>query len=291
MPVQYFGGNQRIIDSIRRAEVAFPEVTALVVESLLEANAHEPKSTILVDDGLSHIDLFKMIGQTDVRHLVQISHPNFSSHLLSSVAFMANKNNSFEGFSACLGMSDASKYLSLAISPSVEKKSISDQKQLRSHSDRVRTFLKENDVPQITIDTLLLITHELVSNAVFDAPFYFERLFQREAQNPGHGIIGEFYVAVDSERAFIGASDAFGSLNMNKMIGDVILALESGRVVTIDNKRSHGAGIGCGMMFESLVELFFAISPQKSTIVGGTLPLRKGLKYCLELPKSFHYLR
>lgn len=136
------------------------------------------------------------------------------------------------------------------------------------------------------------VTHELLMNAMYDAPvdaageplFAFRR---SEAIELGAEQRPELTYGCDGARFMISVADPFGGLRREHVFGGLARSLAS---ATLD--RSHGgAGIGLAVVFRATTLLFFDVVRGQRTEATAVLELDVPQRELRTLPRSVHFFQ
>ena len=141
-------------------------------------------------------------------------------------------------------------------------------------------------------DGLAEVAHELLMNAMYDAPvdgegrprFAHDRTAAVEL---AEGERPTFVFGVDGAKVVLSVSDPFGRLERGAVFGGLHRALASG---TVDDS-GGGAGLGLMVIFRACTLLFFDVIPGRMTKVTAVLELDVPQRELRRLPRSVHFAR
>ena len=143
---------------------------------------------------------------------------------------------------------------------------------------------------------IVVVADELVTNAIFNAPFVDKDNSDPGAarENPNvameNGKMGEFFCGADDERIVIGCRDPYGRLNVMKLLEKVRRCYETSVAENMNMTGKGGAGIGSYMIFNSSTSYFVVVDEDKITLVCSVLPLKGSSRARQEAPKNLHYV-
>lgn len=143
---------------------------------------------------------------------------------------------------------------------------------------------------------VMTISDELITNAIFNAPFVDSDNTSSGASREDQsitmdaGMFGEIFVASDGVRMLVVCRDPYGSLNPDKMLTRVRNCYTQGVAANINMSGGGGAGIGSYMVFNSSVSFFVAVKQGKSTVIGCIVPLKGSGRAREAMLKNLHYI-
>jgi hypothetical protein len=151
-------------------------------------------------------------------------------------------------------------------------------------------FIGRLGAPKRVGEMLGELVHELVMNALYDAPVGTDGqpLFAHDrkaeiALDPGDAAI--FRCASDGVRIALEVSDRFGRLTRKHVFGGLVRALRSGQMDTAGG----GAGLGMMVAYRSTTALFYDVVSGVRTRVTGLFDLDLNLREFRQLPKTIHF--
>ena len=155
---------------------------------------------------------------------------------------------------------------------------------------RVHRFVTRLGASNRVGEMLGEVAHELLMNAMFDAPINEHgapkyaadrkaRLTLMDAEQP------TFRIASDGSRLVLQVIDPFGGLQRKHVFHGLLRALGRGELDS-----SHGgAGLGLAMCHNATVALFFDVLPRKRTTITGIFDLDLSLREFRSRAKSLHF--
>jgi hypothetical protein len=151
-------------------------------------------------------------------------------------------------------------------------------------------FATRLGVPRRVGEMLGELAHELIMNALYDAPvddlgqprFAHDR--KAEIALP-EGDAALFRCGSDGVRMAIEVQDRFGRLTRKHVFGGLSRALKSGTMDTTGG----GAGLGMLVSYRSTTALFYDVVPGRRTRVTGLFDLDLNLREFRLLPKTIHF--
>ncbi len=154
---------------------------------------------------------------------------------------------------------------------------------------RVQAFVGELHVPRRLAEIAGELTHELLMNALYDAPV-------DDAGRPRHahdrkaaialppGDAATLRVGSDGTRLAVQVRDRFGGLRRAHVVEGLARGLAGGEL-----DRSHGgAGLGLTVCHQSSLALFFDLAAGRQTLVTATLDLDLNLRELKTHARSLH---
>jgi hypothetical protein len=151
-------------------------------------------------------------------------------------------------------------------------------------------FSSKLGAPKRVGEMLGELVHELVMNALYDAPVGpdGQPLFAHDrkaeiALDPRDAAV--FRCASDGVRIAVEVSDRFGRLTRKHVFGGLVRALRSGQMDTAGG----GAGLGMMVAYRSTTALFYDVVNGVRTRVTGLFDLDLNLREFRQLPKTIHF--
>ena len=147
---------------------------------------------------------------------------------------------------------------------------------------------------QSLIHEILGVADELITNAIFNAPFVDRTnnssgIGRKESDvKMSNGKEGRLFLGQDGQRLVIGAHDPYGTLNLLRLFQRILDCYTSGVAQNI-NMGQGGAGIGSFMVFNACSSYFAAVKGGHLTVVCCILPLTLSGRKRAVLPKNIHY--
>lgn len=161
--------------------------------------------------------------------------------------------------------------------------------------NKVEVELQNCSKSQSFIADALSLSDELITNAIFNAPYV-------DAENSRSGICrskdhvsmednkkGRFLVGSDSQRVVIGCLDPYGSLNLNNLFIRIMNCYQQGVAQNINMDGEGGAGIGSYMIYNLCSSFYAIVEKGNATMICCCLPLKMSSSKRAELPKNLHY--
>lgn len=154
---------------------------------------------------------------------------------------------------------------------------------------RVQAWVGELQVPRRLAEIAGELTHELVMNALYDAPV-------DEHGRPRHAHDRKAAVALpaadaavlrvgsDGSRLAIQVRDRFGGLRRDTVVAGLTRGLAGGEL----DRSGGGAGLGLTVCHQSSLGLFFELAGGRHTQVTATLELELNLRELKTHPRSLH---
>jgi hypothetical protein len=132
--------------------------------------------------------------------------------------------------------------------------------------ERMREFFVKNGLSQRGVKTLVDVSEELVTNALYDAPVdagYFEHHVSRteDVDLPSDRAC-EISYGIDATTVFVRVRDPFGALERNRL-QEVLNRCNSGEVA-LDESRG-GAGLGLWRVFSAASTIAITVVPKTMT--------------------------
>lgn len=164
-------------------------------------------------------------------------------------------------------------------------------RELNETVDAIRELAGDSGAPQRTAQRLADAAHELLMNAMYDAPVdqYGEQrfAFQREqsiALEPG--AIPTLRLGSDGTRLALEVSDPFGRLDRNALLSGIARGAAPG--ATLDTG-GGGAGLGLARIFGTGFALFVDVVAGRSTTLTVLVDLDVRVREARTLPLSLHW--
>jgi hypothetical protein len=157
---------------------------------------------------------------------------------------------------------------------------------------RVQGFVARLETPGRVGELLGEMTHELLMNAIFDAPVDARGQPKYAADRKANLVLeGDeqplFRLGSDGSRIVVQVTDWFGRLERQHVFGGLARALASGEM-----DPSHGgAGLGMAICHNAAVAMFFDVIAGQRTEVTAILDLEWSLRDLRTQAKSLHYFR
>jgi hypothetical protein len=157
---------------------------------------------------------------------------------------------------------------------------------------KTEKFIASLDVPKWITDALSELTHELLMNAVYDAPadssgrpkFAHDRK-QRVELPPEEA--ATLRVGCDGVLVCIQVVDPFGRLQREHVVDGLLRGLQTGEL----DEKGGGAGLGMAVCHNSTVAMIYDIIPGRQTEVTGFFDLDVNRRDFRTAAKSLHYFQ
>ncbi len=156
--------------------------------------------------------------------------------------------------------------------------------------DWVPTFCEKLGTPPKVQESFAELTHELLMNAVYDAPVdeqgqhLYAQDRKQEVQLEEHQA-ASFCIGTDGETLAVSVRDPFGGLKRKHVFGGMHRALsQAGQIDT----EGGGAGLGMMYIYQHGYASFFTIKPGISTEVTVLYDLGLNRREFTTLPRSVH---
>jgi hypothetical protein len=154
----------------------------------------------------------------------------------------------------------------------------------------VIAFVGRLGAPKRVGEMLGELAHELVMNALYDAPvdasgaprFAHDRKAEIKLGTEDAALLR---VASDGVRVALEVTDRFGRLERKHVFGGLVRALKSGQMDTAGG----GAGLGMMVAYRSTTALFYDVERGRRTRVTGLFDLDLNLREFRLLPKTIHF--
>jgi hypothetical protein len=157
-------------------------------------------------------------------------------------------------------------------------------------TEKVQRFVTRLGVPSRVVTLLGELTHELLMNAVFDAPVDKEGKAKYAGDRRAKVTLSDdeqptLRLAADGARIVVQVSDPFGGLERRHVFGGLARGLRGG-----EQDRSHGgAGLGMMVCHNSTVAMIYDVVKSKKTEVTGIFDLDMNLREFRTQGKSLHF--
>jgi hypothetical protein len=161
----------------------------------------------------------------------------------------------------------------------------------RDHAvQETMSFASKLGAPKRVGEMLGELSHELIMNALYDAPvdelgkprFAHDRKAEIAL---GPEDAAEYRCGSDGVRIAVEVVDHFGRLERKHVFGGLVRGLKSGQMDTAGG----GAGLGMLVSYRSTTSLFFDVEPRLRTRVTGLFDLDLNLREFRLLPKTLHF--
>lgn len=174
------------------------------------------------------------------------------------------------------------------------------RKEIKSSTEKRPTLdLLESALAGICKATLipdvLLVADEILSNAIYNAPFV-DQGNGRPGASRLEGDVSfdrpaKFMVGQDGERLVVACLDHYGALNVEKLVHRINNCYSTGPAANMNRTVAGGAQIGSYLVFQSCLSYYVAVDPGKYTLVAATFPLQMNRKKRESLTKNIHIFK
>lgn len=267
-----------------------------VVDLMLGILPPSDSQNVGVGAGLSPQDVLRFATDHGFSHLCQKDGFNFDRQLESAKTLVTSPESYFQ-----LPVSSILK--PTAMNEATEKSLIclderfDSSQQKRSLLDSITKYLEEKGLSQTLIEDVNAVADELITNAIFNAPF----IDMRTNTNPGlnrmdteiklkAGKFGRLIMAHDETELVIGCEDPYGSLNLDHYLNKIRTTYLRGPAATM-NFGSGGAGLGSYIIFNAGSSLYFGVKASRVTLLCCSIPLKMSYKKRVQLPKHLHVIQ
>lgn len=245
-----------------------------------------PEKLIAVGKGMTPRSILDFFIKTGVNHLIQAEEADLGKHLAAAGHLITDTRRFIENPGQCiLGFPAGQDHgVRFRVKGSKERQFI--------HSS-ISTFVETLPAYETVRESILIISDELVTNAIFNAPRdegnqkQFAKLDRNEDVRLDHGFWAELFVMVDENDLLIGCRDPYGSIDRIPFLKRLANSYPEKKHISI-NMEKGGAGIGCRMILDHCTSFWVAVEKNKESLVCCVVPLRKRMKSMSESPKTIH---
>lgn len=246
--------------------------------------------------GLPPEQVLRLATELGYTHVIQRNGLEYSKELRSTEVLVENPAGFFEfPIAAIFDPTD--------LSPSGDKRFLladahfTSSSQKRELLDNFVGSMESRELSQTLIEDITLVTDEMFTNAVFNAPFVDQKsgknanVSRRSLEvNFAPDKPGRMRLAADDTRIVVACEDPYGSLNLNGYLSKIKATYERGAAATM-NFGSGGAGIGSYIIFNTGASLFVGVKQGRATIIACLLPLGFSNRKRALLPKHLHWIQ
>jgi hypothetical protein len=235
------------------------------------------------------------MAATGVRHVVQTSHPEFEREVQASIEMMRESTNIFEDpvkvilrgvkTAELISGKTAGAYREIEFSSSKEKDAI---------LAKVRAFVQACPKANQILDSVVISTDEMISNAIFNAPVDENNNHPFKDYNRSEKVVlpnsntAKIFMAHDGEWLVVGCMDPYGSLYPAQLMTHLARTYEAGADSVLNVEGPGGAHIGTRMMLDMCVGFYVAVEENVRTLVALTFPFGKSHRQMDKMPKAVH---
>jgi hypothetical protein len=266
----------------------------LEVQSTEELNSAHPLPPAIVSDKLSSLVVLQLCENNGVRHVIQRS--NLLPDLETKVArFMLEQPHKFI-------LAPVSSILEADAPSEITEKHMADfRHEIGSPHckdkliEDLREYAKKFKNPSSFIYDLSIVAGELMSNAIYNAPYVDEmNSHSGPDRNPSNIVVDQdrkpvIFAGSDGVRLVVGVKDFYGRLHTANLIQKIRRCYENNLGDQISYKEG-GAGIGAFMIFDSCAGFYVAVENGRSTTICCSIPLNMSANKRSSLPKNIHFL-
>jgi hypothetical protein len=265
----------------------------LVVDIAAVPNRYGEEPTIATAANLESQDLIRLACSSGFQHIVQAS-THFPNEI-NTAALMSSEPDQFikHPLASILDPTGVSADREQSLTGlSIEVRTLQQRKEIRA---RTQEYLEKIACPQTLFDDVHLIIDELISNAVYNAPYQV----RSSETNPGiarvknndtipGNLAAKLFLGKLENRLVIGVQDPFGALEPPRLLQRFERCQTEGVGQNIRWGKG-GAGIGSFMVYERSSSLYMGVHQSRSTVICSQVSLIKSARARSLLPKSIHW--
>lgn len=267
---------------------------------LLEINSHDdlrdvrPLPPVIVGDNLPAVVLLQLCETEGVRHIVQRSNLNPDSETRISILMLDNPHD-FLRFPVSYILGVKAPTLRTEESLAEIRVQVETPQQKAEIVKKIVEFAKRFRNPQSLIYDISVVADELISNALYNAPYVDETNARSGPERQPSSISvdpskkPEVIAGSDGTRLVVGVRDHYGKLNTHKLVERIRKCYENNLRDQI-SYMAGGAGIGSFMIFETCAGMYVAVEKGRSTIVFCSFPIGMPASKRSSIPKNIHIL-
>jgi hypothetical protein len=252
------------------------------------------KTCVAEVDALEPAQVLSLVIDKGVEHVVQSGHP---FHIKEVFTTQALENSGEVFFNNPLAAIFSPKNLAADLSGFIL---YHKQFSLAIHKKEIIAKIEEILAASIKSTSLradiITIADEMVTNAVFNAPFVDLENTSSGASREDQSVQmtdnknGQMCIAQDDERVLVLCQDDYGTLNPDKMLKRIRRIYETNVADNINMSGQGGAGIGTYMMFNTCISFFVGVQKGQRTIVGCILPKKGSVRERSQMLKNLHFI-
>ena len=261
----------------------------LIAEALRDGMDWE---RVHITDSVSPAEVLGLAVGSQCAHVVQTKNPFFANDL-NSVALLAAQPSALVQFPAAAILAPANCDEKTNAGLTIFDQAFRASREKSQLLQNVEATLEQRSISGSLIADVIVIADELVTNAMFNAPFVdlentkpgAER---KESIEMADGKSARLFLGADQNRLVVGCMDLFGTLNVNKLFKRIKNCYDTTLGDNINFSGSGGAGIGLYMVFNSSASYFAEVKVGSYTIICCTVPLRMSSRARLNIAKNLH---
>lgn len=245
-------------------------------------------------DQLEPAQVLSLVIDSGAQHVVQESHPFVNQEIFTAEVL---KNGGELFFTRPVESIFSPKNINSDVS-----KNILFHKKFFEASQKKEIILNIEGILQKSIKSsslradVITIADEMVTNAVFNAPFVDLENTASGASREDSTIKmnenkwGQIWLAHDDNRILVLCQDDYGTLNPEKMFKKIRHIYLTSIGENINMTGQGGAGIGTFMMFNTSVSFFVGVRKSRTTLIGCILPKKGSLRERSQMLKNLHFI-
>ncbi len=250
--------------------------------------------SIHVSESIGPSDVLKLAVDQSRAHIIQTKNP-FFAHDLNTAALVSTHNSALSEFpvSAILAPENYGQKSNGELT--IFEQSFVASGEKAQILQNVEATLGQHSIPGSLTADIVLMADELITNALFNAPFV-----DLENTQPGAAREDEIatapeksarlFMGLDKNRVVVGCKDLFGTLNANKLFTRIKNCYDTSVGDNINLTGAGGAGIGSYLIFNSSASYFAEVKIGSHTTICCTAPLRMSSRARLSIAKNLHCL-
>ena len=154
---------------------------------------------------------------------------------------------------------------------------------------QIQDFVTGLHAPRRVVEMFGELAHELIMNAVYDAPVDAEGCAPHAHDRKAHVVLApaaqpRVTVASDGTRLVLQVRDPFGRLGRRHVVDGLARGLAGGEM----DASNGGAGLGFMLVHHAATAMFFDVAPGRSTEVTALFELDLNLRELRTAPRSLH---
>ena len=175
----------------------------------------------------------------------------------------------------------------------VEEVNVFKRGDKRETLEAIKKKLTELNINSSLITEVCIVADEIVSNAIFNAPFVPLDNHKSGVNRKGKmlrdniTLLAKFQLHVSEKALMITCVDTFGRLNISAFLKRILDCYHQG-ISKKMNMGEGGAGIGSHMIYNQSMALYLAVHKEKSTCVAASFARNLSAKKRESINKSLH---